>query len=113
MKFTIPVFLFFALVAASIVRPINEGQTPLIAVEESNTDGLLSPSASGNYWLGQISHDGSKSIYDESYKVYRNVLDFGAKGDGIQDDTDAIQKAISSRSFTDHRSRNMLTRSPS
>lgn len=31
-----------------------------------------------------------------SYQVFRNVKDFGAKGDGVTDDTEAINQAISS-----------------
>ncbi len=99
MKLKVPVFFFCTLVVANTVPLAYEGQTPLIAAESGSEDVLSHASASSDYWLGQISHDGSKSIYDSSYKVYRNVLDFGAKGDGIHDDTDAIHNAISSRSF--------------
>lgn len=42
-----------------------------------------------------IEHTGiSPFLEDPSYAVFRNVKDFGAKGDGITDDTEAIQKAI-------------------
>lgn len=51
----------------------------------------------GDYWLGNIDHSNSKSIYDAKYSVYRNVRDFGARGDGVHDDTHAIQGAISCR----------------
>jgi polygalacturonase len=56
--------------------------------------------SSATYWLGDIDHTQSKSIYDSSYVVYRNVKDFGAKGDGFSDDTKAIQNAISCMSGT-------------
>jgi hypothetical protein len=101
MKSKILVFFLHALAVANVISPIHGGQTPLIAVEEENSDAFLNASASGDYWLGRISHAGSKSIYDSSYQVYRNVVDFGAKGDGIQDDTNAIQNAISCRSAPD------------
>ncbi|KIY65201.1 glycoside hydrolase family 55 protein [Cylindrobasidium torrendii FP15055 ss-10] len=49
------------------------------------------------FWLEAIKHQGTSPFNpDPSYKVFRNVKDFGAKGDGTTDDSDAINQAISS-----------------
>jgi glucan 1,3-beta-glucosidase len=48
------------------------------------------------YWLEDIKHQGLASFNPNvsSYQTFRNVKDYGAKGDGRSDDTAAIQRAI-------------------
>jgi glucan 1,3-beta-glucosidase len=44
--------------------------------------------------MDDIPHQGiAPEEADTSYQVFRNVKDFGAKGDGVTDDTEAIRDA--------------------
>lgn len=55
----------------------------------------LSASAS-SWWLPNVPHRGALPFGgSSSYTVWRNVMDYGAKGDGSTDDTAAINAAIS------------------
>ncbi|KAL6234792.1 hypothetical protein BDW75DRAFT_230891 [Aspergillus navahoensis] len=47
------------------------------------------------YWMNTMDQNGLSPFAPSGYKVWRNVRDYGAVGDGVTDDTEAINRAIS------------------
>ncbi|KAJ6263043.1 Glucan 1,3-beta-glucosidase [Drechslerella dactyloides] len=62
--------------------------------EEHEFHGRSLDSRATSYWLANVAH-GVMPFAPGGYKFYRNVRDYGAKGDGSSDDTVAINRAVS------------------
>ncbi|KAL2846901.1 pectate lyase superfamily protein-domain-containing protein [Aspergillus pseudoustus] len=71
-------------------------RTPVAKLARQNTNTTI-PTADGpEFWLELLAHQGVSPLGPSGYTTFRNVKAFGAVGDGVTDDTDAINEAISS-----------------
>lgn len=71
--------LLFALQALLLVSGLPAGTSI-----NSNGNGTSSGTtgAASSFWMSSISRQGTVAFGTSGYKVFRNVMDYGAKGDG-------------------------------
>lgn len=108
-------FFLFLFVRCVFVCAAISDHRPVSLLQGSKTQHFGNSTTDSPYWLAEISHRGkapfhvtganssfigeNSSVHANStgnYSVFRNVKNYGAKGNGFTDDTAAINLAISS-----------------
>ncbi|SPJ73113.1 probable beta-1,3 exoglucanase precursor [Fusarium torulosum] len=79
----------------AIVVEVSAPAVPAPVAPQYTTP-AVAPAAAGSWWFSSIKRQGAVAYGGTgNYKIFRNVKDYGAKGDGSSDDTEAINAAFS------------------
>ncbi|KAI3333006.1 pectate lyase superfamily protein-domain-containing protein [Ustulina deusta] len=74
---------------------------PLNASALARIHGATETRQDDGYWLASLGSLGQSPFAPSGYQFFRNVRDFGAVGDGVTDDTAAINRAAAAFSASD------------
>ncbi|KAJ5869330.1 hypothetical protein N7455_004271 [Penicillium solitum] len=74
---------------------ISTGTSDEITIGNDTFQSKIQKRDTSKYWMTTVEQNGQSPFAPTGYNVWRDVRDYGAKGDGVTDDTAAINKAIS------------------